>query len=89
MKELYLKSRRAFEKYNFYPDKIFNLDETDITTVTDTPNVIASKGVKQIGQMATAERGTLVTMCAVVSGDGNSLPPVLIFRLLDITTDFF
>jgi len=70
---------RCFEKYNFPAHKIFNLDETGITTVVDAPNIIAAKGTKQVGQVTSAERGTLVTMCAIVSADGNSLPPVFVF----------
>lgn len=70
---------RAYNKCNFGPNRIFNLDETGISTVVDAPNIIAQKGVKQVGQVTSAERGALVTMCAIVSADGNSLPPVFIF----------
>lgn len=51
----------------------------DIITVVDTPNVIAEKGDKRVGQAMSAERDTLVTMCTIVRSDGNSLPPVFVF----------
>ena len=40
---------------------VYNLDETGITTVHNVPRVIAKKGVKQLGQITSAERGELVT----------------------------
>lgn len=61
------------------PDKIWNLDESGLTTVQGQSKIIAPKGVKQIGSVTSAERGTLVTMIAAVNAVGNSLPPMLIF----------
>ena len=63
----------------FGPDMIFNLDETGITTVRNIPKVIAARGLKQVGQITAAERGTLVTVCCCVNAVGKSLPPVMIF----------
>lgn len=56
-----------------------NLDETALTTVHVPPKVIALKGQKQVGQVTSAERGTLVTACCIVAANGNSTPPFLIF----------
>ncbi|XP_031334391.1 uncharacterized protein LOC116164360 [Photinus pyralis] len=61
------------------PDKIWNLDETGLSTVQGQSKIIAPKGVKQIGSATSAERGSLVTMIAAVNAVGNSLPPMLIF----------
>lgn len=61
------------------PDKIWNLDETGLSTVQQQSKIIAPKGVKQIGSATAAERGSLVTMIAAVNAIGNSLPPMLIF----------
>lgn len=60
------------------PDRILNLDKS--------PNVVAATGVKQVGQVVTAERGTLVTMCGIVSATGNTVPPVFIFLVQDFIT---
>lgn len=59
--------------------QIYNLDETGITTVHKVPKIIAPKGVKQVGQVTSGERGELVTMCCIVSASGQSIPPVFVF----------
>lgn len=59
--------------------QIFNLDETGFTTVQGMPKVITTKGIKQVGQMTSRERGELVTVCAIVSGTGRALPPAFVF----------
>ena len=41
--------------------------------------MMSKKGVKQVGQVTSRERGELVTMCAVVSATGVALPPVFVF----------
>lgn len=40
---------------------------------------VAVKGSKQVCQMTSGERGTLLTACCFISGSGNTLPPALIF----------
>ncbi|MEE4247471.1 MAG: hypothetical protein V2I33_18840 [Kangiellaceae bacterium] len=67
------------KKHNFQPEQIFNVDETGLTTVHKPPKVIAGRGEKQVGQVTSAERGVLVTMCGAVNALGNSVPPFLIF----------
>lgn len=58
---------------------IYNADETGLTTVQKPAKVLATKGSKQIGCITSAERGSLVTMCACISAIGNSVPPYFIF----------
>ena len=67
------------DRYTFQPNRIYNVDETGLTTVQKPPKVIAVKGEKQVGQIVSGERGTLVTMCGAVNALGNSVPPMLIF----------
>lgn len=55
------KLTNVYEKYKFPPHMIFNCDETGCATVTNPPKIIAQRGSKQIGQVTSAERGTLVT----------------------------
>ena len=62
----------------FGPDMIFNLDDTGIATVQNIPKVIAARGLKQVGQITAAERGTLVSVCCCVIAVGKSLLPVMI-----------
>lgn len=61
------------------PDRIWNVDETGLTTVHVPGPIVAPKGIKQIGGCTSAERGTLVTMIAGVNAIGNHIPPMLIF----------
>ena len=63
------------EKYQFTADRIFNCDETGVTTVQRPEKTIAEKGVKRVGAAVSHEKGTLVTMCATVSAMGTFLPP--------------
>lgn len=60
-------------------DRIFNLDETGLTTVQKVPKVISEKGLKQVGQVTSRERGELVTVCGIVSATGVALPPAIVF----------
>lgn len=59
--------------------RIFNLDETGVTTVQSPKKVIAQKGVKRLNQITSGERGILITVCCIVNAFGNALPPVFIF----------
>ena len=61
------------------PHWIWNLDETGVKTVQGTSKVLSEKGIKQVGQLTSAERGVLVTMCCCVNAVGAALPPAYIF----------
>lgn len=61
------------------PERIWNTDETGLTTVQKPSRIVAPKGVKQIGSVTSAERGQLVTLIAAINGIGNHIPPMLIF----------
>ncbi len=69
------------EKFKFTenPHRIWNTDETGIPTVLKPPKVIALKGMKQVNQTVSHERGVNTTMLGFVSAAGNSIPPVFIF----------
>jgi len=71
----------VYKKYPSLTDGacIYNLDETGLTTVGNTGRVIAQTGKRQVAQVQTAERGSLVTACYIVSSARMSLPPVMIF----------
>ncbi|KAJ4428125.1 hypothetical protein ANN_24139 [Periplaneta americana] len=61
------------------PEKIWNLDETGLSTVQGQSKIVAPKGMKQIGNATSGERWQLVTMIAAVNAVGNSLSPMFIF----------
>lgn len=70
---------KVLERNKFQANDIWNMDETGVTTVQTPHRVIARKGVKQVGAITSAERGTLVTMACAVSAMGNSTAPFFIF----------
>ena len=67
------------DRFKLGPEQIWNVDETRISTVQKLRNVVAVKGLKQIGSVTSGERGSLVTMCAAVCAAGNSVLPMFIF----------
>ncbi|CAH1957748.1 unnamed protein product [Acanthoscelides obtectus] len=73
------KLNTVLQRYKFPPHRIFNADETGCSTVTNPPKVIAERGSKQIGQVTSAERGTLVTTLFFINTAGGFLPPVFVF----------
>lgn len=67
------------DKYAFPPSRIYNCDETGITTVPNKPTKIFSlKGKKQVGCYTSAERGTTVTAEICFSATGHYIPPLLV-----------
>lgn len=71
--------KETITKLNVSGAQIYNLDESGLTTVQKVPKVIAPRGVKQIGQVTSRERGELVTICCIVSAAGHIIPPVFVF----------
>lgn len=68
------------DKYKFPASRIYNCDETGISTVPNKPGkIISLKGKKQVGILSSAERGTLITVEICYSAAGFYIPPLLIF----------
>lgn len=80
---------RALNKIKVTGDRIYNLDETGVTTVLETPKIIAQRGAKQVGQAVSAERGELVTFCAIICANGNTVPPVFVYPRTKFKDAFF
>ncbi|KAJ8944525.1 hypothetical protein NQ314_009464 [Rhamnusium bicolor] len=80
-KETVAAYKSALAKGKFEPSRIYNVDETGITTVQQPPKILTPKEVKQIGGMTSAERGVLVTMICCINAAGNTVPPLLVFPL--------
>ena len=59
--------------------RVYNLDETATSTVQKPQNVLALKGSKQVTQVSSADRGTLVTTCCIINSLGHALPPFMVF----------
>lgn len=76
----------VLQQHNIPECNIYNVDETGLSTVQAPVRILAPKGEKQVGQVTSAERGTLVTFCAGVSATGNVVPPFLIFPRVNFRT---
>ena len=59
--------------------RVFNADETALLTVQIPQKVLASKKTRRLNKVTSAERGTLVTACCIIGGNGTYIPPVLVF----------
>lgn len=67
------------ERFQFSPQDIWNIDETGVTTVQKPSKIVAPRGMKQVGSITSAERGTLVTVTGAISATGADVPPFFIF----------
>lgn len=71
--------KTVYQRYNLSPGDIWNVDETGLTTAHVPNRVIARRGIKNLGKMTSAERGTLVTVAVAISAVGNMVPPFFVF----------
>ena len=69
----------VFGKHNYPASRIYNCDETGITTVQKPGKILGPKGQKQIGAAVSWERGKNVTVNCAFSASGNYIPPLFIF----------
>ena len=79
---------KVMDRFKFLPNRIFNIDETGITTAVQAPKIIAPTGKKQVGQIVSGERGELVSFCGIISAAGTTIPPVMIFPRIKLKDCF-
>lgn len=71
---------KVMEEFNFRPTRIYNVDETGLTTVPKSQSkIIAMKRRRQVGTLTSGERGQLITAVLCMSAAGHYVPPFLIF----------
>lgn len=81
MDKFFANLREVTAKYCFRPDRIYNMDETGLSTVPNVvPKVVSSSGKKAVGKISSSERGELTTAVCAISAAGNYLAPALIFK---------
>lgn len=72
--------KTVLDKTKFPPHRIFNVDETSVSTVpSKNSKVLAKKGRKQVGRVVSAERGASTTAVICMGAGGSYVPPMLIF----------
>lgn len=68
------------KKYQFDANRIYNVDETEISNVQRNSKILAPKGQKQVGMATSGERGTTTTVVCAFGASGKYIPPFFIFR---------
>lgn len=81
MDNFFANLKTVFQRHQFGPEAIYNIDETGLPAVlrTQRERVIASKGSKQVGKTTSTERDSLFTLYCGVNAIGNSIFPYFIF----------
>jgi len=59
--------------------RIWNMDETGISSVHKPVKIIASKGARSVGKVTSGERGKTVTVICAASAAGAFVPPAFIY----------
>lgn len=73
------KYRSVIERYKLSPSRIWNMDETGVTTVQKPKKVDAGRGMKQVGAVTSAERGAFVTLAVAINAISNAIPCMFVF----------
>lgn len=81
MEEFFSKLRYMIDKFKIADEDIYNLDKTGLKTVPTPSKVVARKGERQVGQIVSAERGTLVTMIGAIRANGSCIAPYFVFPI--------
>ncbi|XP_071555743.1 uncharacterized protein [Temnothorax nylanderi] len=71
----------VMKKHKFTPHRIYNMDETEITTVREkcSSSVYTAEGKKRIGAVTSDERGRTVIAAFCMNAAGCYIPPMMIF----------
>ncbi|CAK1598648.1 unnamed protein product [Parnassius mnemosyne] len=64
---------------NISPHKLYNVDESALSTVQRPQKVFATTGRKQVGALTSAEKGSHLTIVCCMSANGHFIPPCLIY----------
>ncbi|XP_015435159.1 PREDICTED: uncharacterized protein LOC107190790 [Dufourea novaeangliae] len=84
----FLTLKNIQEEHSFPSHRIFNVDETSLSTVpTKNTKVFAKTGRKQVARVTSSERGDTTTAVLCMSASGNFIPPMLIFRRVRMKTE--
>ena len=64
------------------PSRIYNVDETGISTVARLSKILAKHGKARVAAATSGERGTNTTVVCCMSATGSFVPPMFIFKRL-------
>ena len=77
----------AVEQHSFMPARIFNLDESGLSTVMKPCKVVCERGRPVASQVA-RERGNHMTFVGIINAAGHGFPPVFIIARKKMNADF-
>ena len=77
----------AVARHNFRPDRIFNLDESGLSTVMKPTKVVCERG-RPVATQVARERGAHMSFVGIVSAAGHFIPPVFIVARKRMNPDF-
>ena len=77
----------AVERHSFMPARIFNLDESGLSTVMKPCKVVCKRGRPVASQVA-RERGNHMTFVGIINAAGHGFPPVFIIARKKMNADF-
>ena len=77
----------AVERHAFMPARIFNLDESGLSTVMKPCKVVCEKGRPVASQVA-RERGNHMTFVGIINAAGHGFPPVFIIARKKMNAHF-
>ena len=79
MSAFYTNLATLLDKHKFSASQIWSANEIGTKTVPVPTSVVDKKGKRQVGSIASGERGELVTTVCAVNVKGQFIPPLLIF----------
>lgn len=74
------KYESILDEGQFTAEKIYNMDETGLSTVHKPSKILAQKGKHQVGAVTSGERGVNTTCICCMNAAGEFVPPMLIFK---------
>ena len=78
--------KAVFDKEKIDPCRVYNIDETGMSTVQkQRQNVLSTTGKKQVGRVVSAEKGETITAVVCISAAGMYIPPMRIFPRKNMT----
>ena len=85
--ELFKAYVEAVERHSFMPARIFNLDESGLSTVMKPCKVVCERGRPVASQVA-RERGSHMIFVGIINAAGHGFPPVFIIARKKMNADF-
>ena len=77
----------AITRHQFSPERIFNMDESGLSTVMKPLKVVCERG-RPVASQVTQERGSHMTFVGIVNAAGHYIPPVFIIARKKMKPEF-